>query len=135
MGEKITIDSLPQSLDSALAGYRTGGGAAVKKAVERCAKEMDAEIKAHVTFRQRSGQYVKAFQIKTVHEDELNKRVRWQVKAPHYRLTHLLEHGHRIVDVNHRLHGNTKPYPHISYGAALAEKRLPELVEEEMKKL
>ena len=135
MAEKITIDAVPKALEDALAGYRTGAGAAVKRAVDQCAREMNAEIKAHAVFRRGSGAYVKAFQTKTVFEDEQNKRVRWQVKAPHYRLTHLLEHGHRIVDVNHRLHGNTKPIPHISYGAALAEKRLPELIGEEMKKL
>jgi hypothetical protein len=134
MPEKITIDAVPKALEEALAGYRTGSGAAVKRAVDQCAKEMNEEIKAHTTFRSRSGAYVKAFQLKTVFEDEQNKRVRWQVKAPHYRLTHLLEHGHRIVDVNHRLHGNTKPHPHISYGAALAERRLPELIREEMRK-
>lgn len=134
MPEKITIDAVPKALEEALAGYRTGSGAAVKRAVDQCAKEMNEEIKAHATFRSRSGAYVKAFQLKTVFEDEQNKRVRWQVKAPHYRLTHLLEHGHRIVDVNHRLHGNTKPHPHISYGAALAERRLPELIREEMRK-
>lgn len=135
MPEKITIDAVPKALEDALGGYRTGAGAAVKRAVDRCAREMNDEIKAHVTFRQRTGLYVKSFQTKTIYEDEMNKKVRWQVKAPHYRLTHLLEHGHRIVDVNHRLHGNAKPYPHISFGASLAQTRLPELVREEMDNL
>lgn len=135
MAEKITIDAVPKALEDALAGYRTGAGAAVKRAVDQCAKEMNQEIRAHAVFRRGSGAYLKAFQLKTVFEDEQNKRIRWQVKAPHYRLTHLLERGHRIVDVNHRLHGTTKPIPHISYGAALAERRLPELVKEEMDKL
>lgn len=135
MAEKITIEAVPKTLEDALLGYRTGAGAAVKRAVEQCAKETAAEIKAHAVFRPRTGNYVKSFQLKVVFVDELNERIRWQVKAPHYRLTHLLEHGHRIVDVNHRFHGNTKPIPHISYGAALAEKRLPELVKEEIGKL
>lgn len=135
MPEKITIDAVPKALSDALTGYRTGAGAAVKRAVDQCAKEMDKEIRAHAVFRRGSGAYLKAFQIKTVFEDEQNKRVRWQVKAPHYRLTHLLEYGHRIVDRNHRLHGTTKPIPHIAYGEALAQKRLPELIEEEMGKL
>lgn len=135
MGEKITIDAVPKAVDDAVAGYKKGAGAATKRAVDRCAKEMDEEIRAHAVFRKGSGAYVKSFQIKTVFEDEMNKRVRWQVKAPNYRLTHLLERGHRIADVNHRLHGNTKPIPHISYGEALAEKRLPQLIEEEMSKI
>ena len=134
MAEKITIDAVPKALEDALAGYCTGAGAAVKRAVDQCAREMNDEIKAHAVFRRGSGAYVKAFQTKTVFEDEQNKRVRWQVKPPHYRLTHLLERGHRIVDVNHRLHGTTKPIPHIAYGEALAERRLPELIEEEMRK-
>jgi hypothetical protein len=135
MPEKITIDAVPKAISDALAGYRTGAGAAVKRAVDRCAKEMDQEIRVNAVFRRGSGAYLKAFQLKTVFEDEQNKRVRWQVKAPHYRLTHLLEHGHRIVDRNHRLHGTTKPVPHIAYGEALAQRRLPELIEEEMGKL
>ena len=135
MGNKITIDAVPAAISDALAGYRTGAGAAVKRAVDQCAKEMDQEIRAHAVFRRGSGAYLKAFQMKTVFEDEQNKRIRWQVKAPYYRLTHLLEKGHRIVDRNHRLHGTVRPIPHISYGAALAEKRLPELIEEEMGKL
>lgn len=135
MAEKITIDAVPQAIDSALAGYKKGAGEAVKRAVEQCAKETKAEITAHAKFRKGTGAYVKAFELKVVYVDEMNERIRWQVKAPRYRLTHLLEHGHRIVDVNHRLHGNTKPIPHISYGEALAEKRLPQLIEEEMSKI
>lgn len=134
MPEKIKIEAIGEKIDLVMQGYQKGAGAAVKKAVRQCAKETNDEIKAHATFRSRSGAYVKAFQLKTVFEDDMNARIRWQVKAPHYRLTHLLEHGHRIVDVNHRLHGNTKPHPHISYGAALAERRLPELIREEMRK-
>lgn len=134
MPKKCTIDVLGSAVNKAMAGYMKGVGPAVKRAVDRTSEEMNAEIKAHTNFRRRTGAYEKAFAIKTVFEDELNKRVRWYVKAPHYRLTHLLEFGHQIVDRNHRRHGTTRPIPHISYGEALARKRLPELCEEEMKK-
>jgi len=134
MPEKITIDAVGSAVEDALAGYMKGTGAAVKRAVDRTAAEMNDEIRAHTAFKRRTGAYEKAFALKTVFEDDMNKRVRWYVKAPHYRLTHLLEYGHRIVDRNHRLHGMTKPHPHIAYGEALARKRLPELIAEESKK-
>lgn len=132
---KTSIDTVDIALSDALAGYMKGAGEAAKRAVKRCAEETDDEIRAHAVFRRGTGRYVKAFQLKTVFEDERNVRMRWQVKAPRYRLTHVLEKGHRIVDRNRRLHGTAKPVPHISFGAALAERRLPELVKEEMGRL
>ena len=47
---------------------------------------------------------------------------RWHVKAPHYRLTHLLEYGHLTRDGTSR----TKPVEHVKYGREIAEKVLDE---------
>lgn len=134
MGKTYTVDLVGQAVEDAVRGYVKGAGAAVKRAVERCAAETNAEIKAHSIFKRRTGAYEKAFALKVVHVDEMNERIRWYVKAPHYRLSHLLEFGHRIVDRNGRMHGTTRPIPHIEYGEALAQKRLPQLIEEEMQK-
>jgi len=100
----------------------------VKKAVDTVAKEVNETIREHVTFKERSGDYVKAFRTKKTYEDRSKKVDTWYVKDPEYRLTHLLENGHALPQG-----GRADAFPHIKYGQELAEKRMLELSEEAAK--
>jgi GTPase len=97
----------------------------IKKAANVVANEVNEEIKKHVTFKEHSGKYVKAFKIKKSYESKYNVGYTWHVKDGHYRLTHLLEKGHAKIGG-----GRTRAFPHIIYGEELAKRRMEELARE-----
>ncbi len=135
MAQKYRVDEIGKALEDAIMDYRKGAGAAIKRAVTQTMEESAAVIKESVTFRRRTGDYVKSFAVKTLHEDVMNKRMVWYAKSPQHRLTHLLENGHRVRDRNGSTHGNTNTYEHISKGNEYAARRLPELAEKELNAL
>jgi len=100
----------------------------VKDATGIVAKEVNTEIKAHITFKEHSHDYVKAFRIKMDYETQYNRGYVWHVTGDQYRLTHLLEDGHAL-----NIGGRTKAYPHIKFGEQLAIKRMEELTLEAVK--
>lgn len=97
--------------------------AVTKNAVDKTAKETNDIIKKSVEFKNRTGEYVKAFRVTTTQETKRMKVKTWHVESPHYRRSHLLENGHAT-----RNGGRTRAFPHISKGAEYAEKRLEELI-------
>ena len=107
-------DDLAAAIAAALTEYTEEVTEGMKKAVDTTADEVNAEIKRHIKFQKRTGKYVKAFAVKTSFEDKRNKRK-----------THLLENGHK-----NRNGTRARAYPHIKYGEELAQKRLPELIED-----
>lgn len=123
--DKVTVDDLAYAIESQLSEYGEKITEGIKNKVDIVAKECNEEIKNHITFKNRTGKYLKAFAIKTTLESKNIKIKAWHVKAPHYRLTHLLEKGHAKIKG-----GRTKAYPHIKYGEELVKKRMVELSEE-----
>ena len=119
-----SVDDFASDLMAELQNYSQDITDNMKKSIDVVGKEVNATIKEHVTFKG-SGEYVKSFRVAKTHEDFYSKTKTWYVAAPHYRLTHLLEKGHAMPQG-----GRSKAYPHIKYGADLAEKRMLELAEE-----
>ena len=70
----------------------------------------------------KSGNYRNSFTVDSNWKARHHYVARWHVKAPHYRLTHLLEYGHLTRDGTSR----TKPVEHVKYGREIAEKVLDE---------
>ncbi len=97
--------------------------AAIDEALEECG----AEVKKHIKRGEgiRTGNYIKAFRIDTESGMHRHKGA-WNVAAPHYRLTHLLEHGHLTRNGTTR----TKTIKHIEYGRKIAEKILEKRINE-----
>lgn len=124
----VSGEGLGAAIMEALTEYSDEIAEAALNAVDIVTEEAAAEIKQRIPFTQRTKKYVKAFATKTSYSDKRNKRNTWYVKAPHYRKTHLLENGHA-----NRNGTRTRAFPHIKYGAELAERRLPELVEKAIK--
>lgn len=101
----------------------------MKVAAKAAADQANKEIKAHTTFRNRSGKYVRSFKVSKMKEG--NSYVEYAWHAGQYRLTHLLERGHKT-----RSKGGGKlradAFPHIEYGERVArlvfEKELTEAV-------
>jgi hypothetical protein len=121
----VQIDQLADEIARGLENYIDDMTENIKKAVDTVAKETNEEIKKHITFKKFTGKYVKAFRIKTSYEDRYNKRNTWYVGNGQYRLTHLLEKGHALVQG-----GRSRAYPHIKYGEELAKQRMEELAKE-----
>lgn len=128
MAVTVPLEDLNKAIEDELKSYADEITAAQKKAVDIVADEVNAEIKNHVTFKQHTGRYVKAFRLKTTKDTTFGKEKTWYVAAPEYRLTHLLEKGHAAPGG-----GRTRSFPHIQYGQELAEKRMVELSEEAIK--
>jgi len=121
----IEADGLADLIAEYMSDYTQDVTDGVKKSVDTVGKECNEEIKKHITFKQPSGDYVKAFRIKTAFEDRYDKRVIWYVSGGHYRLTHLLENGHALWQG-----GRSEAYPHIKFGEELAIRRMEELAKE-----
>ncbi|ACD23435.1 hypothetical protein FDE76_14765 [Clostridium botulinum] len=121
----VQIDSLADAINQELSLYSASVTKKTKSNVDKVSKEVDEEIKKHITFKQPTGKYVKAFRINNSYEGPFTKRKTWHVKSPYYRLTHLLEKGHALAGG-----GRTKAYPHIKYGEDLAKKRMEQLTKE-----
>ena len=92
MANGIEIGDIASTIAKELAGYTWEVADAVKDAVDVTAKELKKNIQAAAP--KRYGKYRKAMALKTRYEGKYDKRVVWYVKAPHYRLSHLLENGH-----------------------------------------
>lgn len=120
-----SVNEMAQLLADYLSDYSEDITVGVKKAVDTVAKEVNAEIKKHVTFNEPTGKYVKAFRIKGVFDGKYNKGKVWYVSGGEYRLTHLLEKGHVKIGG-----GRTEKFPHIIYGEELAKRRMEELSRE-----
>lgn len=121
----ISIDNLSDAILQELENYSESVTEDLKKAVDVVAKEVNEEIKKHVTFKEPTGKYVKAFKIKKTYETKYNKGKTWHVAGKEYRLTHLLEKGHAKIGG-----GRTRAFPHIIFGEELAKKRMEELAKE-----
>ncbi|APC41527.1 hypothetical protein [Clostridium estertheticum] len=122
----ISIDNLASAILKELSSYSEVVTEGVKNSTGIVAKECNEEIKAHVTFKQHSGnKYVKAFKIKKTTDTQYNRGYTWYVSGDEYRLTHLLEKGHALNQG-----GRAKAYPHIKFGEELAIKRMQELSKE-----
>ena len=126
MSKTINIDKLNEEVQKQLGAYSDDITNQIKKAVDEVANDCLQEIKNHITFNTITGDYEKSMKVKTTSESRTSKVKTWYVEAPHYRLTHLLERGHKKRNGKE----DTRKFPHIIYGEQLIEKELPKKVEE-----
>lgn len=126
--KKIQADELENEIKKMLTDYTEEVTDITKDVVDKVADGVMEETKSHITWKDKV--YASHFALKTSFEDKRNKRKTWYVKAPHYRLTHLLEFGHHTrLKPNHNGKQSTAKYPHVKYGYEFALKNL----EREMK--
>lgn len=102
----VSIDKLAAEIAKGLAEYSQDVVEKVNLSSEKVGKSAVKRLKQ--TSPKRYGKYAKSWTMKTEPEvGQPDKRI-VHVKAPHYRLTHLLEHGHAKVGG-----GRVEGKPHI----------------------
>ena len=102
----ISIDQLAAEIAKGLAEYSQDVVEKVNVSSEKVGKAAVKRLKQ--TSPKRYGNYAKSWAMKTEPEvGQPHKRI-VHVKAPHYRLTHLLEHGHAKVGG-----GRVEGIPHV----------------------
>lgn len=127
---KISAKDLGKTVVDTLTDFAKLTDDAVQRAVTTTAKETAEELKKNSPHD--SGDYAKSWATK---EDKTSaggwmyKRIVY-ARSPHYRLTHLLEFGHRKFYFGRYIGGRTRDIPHI----APAEERAVERLTAELKK-
>ena len=125
----VSIDRLSDAILEQLETYSEEVTQVTKQSVDKAANDCMKTIKKHISFNQRTGEYVKNFRLKTAYEDKYSKRKLWYVSGREYRLTHLLEYGHAKVNG-----GRTRAFPHVRYGEEIAQKNLVKYLKEGLEK-
>lgn len=107
MATKINIDQLASEIAQGLKDFTNEVVEMVDTSSQRIGKEAVKKLRA--TSPRKTQKYRKSWTMKTsktVHQPAVRTL---HVRAPRYRLTHLLEHGHAIAGGT----GRVKAYPHI----------------------
>jgi hypothetical protein len=120
----IGIGSLADEIARALEDFSEEVIENVDECSERIAKETVARLKT-IKFESGNGNYSKSWRIRSepLYNQPTNRVI--HVAKPHYRLTHLLEYGHALVNG-----GRTQAKPHIGPAEAEAIERFEREVKE-----
>ena len=136
MAVTICPEGFAEALKLQLEQYNESVIKGMKKAAARAVQDCDKAIKDSITFHQSpAGKYVKSFATKMTKEGPTTIEYTWYVKAPEYRLTHLLEFGHRtrMKTAHYGSTAETRAFPHIKHGEKVGtenfEKYLAEVLE------
>ena len=123
----ISIDQLAGEIAEVLSEYSQEVVEKVNISSEKVGKETVKMLKA--TSPKKTGKYAKSWAMKTEPEvGQPHKRI-IHAKAPHYRLTHLLEHGHAKIGG-----GRVEGKPHIRPAEEEVIREFTAAVEEAIKR-
>lgn len=128
---QISIDKLADAIGLTLEDYAKGVDSCLAEASEEAGKSAEAEL--HRTSPAASGEYRKGW---TYQEKEIRRGKSYRTEmvvynATRYRLTHLLEKSHRIVN-KYGQYGKTKAQPHIAPAQKNAEATFIKIFKEEV---
>ncbi len=121
----VKIDDFLEAVRGELEDYANEVTESVKQSVKSVAKETVQEVKKRSPVD--SGEYKKSWGQTTIHETPAIVVISVHNRK-HYRLTHLLENGHAIVNG-----GRTRAHPHIAPAEKFAEQALLRKVEMKIK--
>ena len=92
---KTTVDDLSKAIQKTLAEYEGVTIDSMKAAVDKASKEAVRELKS--SSPKRTGAYAKGWSAKKTKQANKWAYEKTVYNKDHYRLTHLLEKGHRVV--------------------------------------
>lgn len=94
---RVAVNELSAEIRSQLNLYNQNIAEGVKKKTRSSMRKLVKETKAQ-PYKKDRGAYKAAIASRKVKENKHFLEMQWYVKAPHYRLTHLLEDGHAMKD-------------------------------------
>lgn len=122
---RVDVSDFLEAVRGELEDYANEVTEAAKDSVKEVAKETVAEVKKRSPVH--FGNYKKSWGQTTVFENASSIRISVHNKK-HYRLTHLLENGHALVNG-----GRTRAQPHIAPAEQFAERDLGRKIELKVK--
>lgn len=123
----IATDKLTREIVDTLRLYATARVDNLEKICEKVAKETAKELRR--TAPKMTGSYAKSWTARpTLRRGQYIRGYAVYARAPRYRLTHLLEKEHDIVDPVGRHHGMSKPQEHIAKAEANAIDKLYDMI-------
>lgn len=127
-GRRVSVNSFSDALRDLLREYGEEVNDACREVVGEVAKETAKELRDTSPRRPGGGEYAKSWTYKPVKVNGLLTEYVVYSKAPHYRLTHLLENK-RVVANQYGTYGTREGTPHIK----TAEERAIERVEKKLR--
>jgi len=126
MAQTLSVNQFESAVNDILAQYKDVIDADVATVTKQVARQAAKDVQAKAPAK--SGAYKKSIKAKVL-EKEVNKASSVvYAEAPHYALTHLLEHGHAKVNG-----GRTRAFPHWAEAEQTAindfERKLREAIE------
>ena len=125
--KEVKPEDLGEALADRLIAFTEDVAEAVKADVDLTMKELLKKVKADAPVR--TGTYKKSIRAKLLRENFYTKVRILYVKNPHYKLTHLLDNGHK----NNWTGKRVKAYPHMEKNCDEAMERFQKRVEEDIK--
>lgn len=125
----IKATDLRKEISATLEDFAGATQDVLERAVDVTAKDLVKDLKT--TSPKDTGEYAKSWtQKKTTSSKGLRYGRVAYVKSPNYRLTHLLEYGHALLNG-----GRVKPQPHIAPASEKAAKQFEQRIVEGINKI
>ena len=121
----ITIDQLADAITAQLNTFETAVREGMKKAVDETMDEMVKETKS--TAQVRSGRYKSKIAATTGENTMMKYSKVWHVKAPNYRVAHLLDKGHALRNGG-RYAGNQHVATAANHAVETFQRKLEEVI-------
>lgn len=128
MKDKITIDDLDEAISEQLGAYKTDVAKRILKLTKASVRKLVRLTRQRAP--ERTGNFKRHISSSVEDKGALGSKGIWYVKAPDYRLTHLLVHGHQK-----RNGGRTKPNDFLSTSLEEVESEYIKEIEKAVEKI
>lgn len=127
MNKRTTIDGMAKAIAAELDAFALDAQEATTEAVNETAAGALNAVKAKAKTYGWTGPYYKSLKVRKAARG-LNVTAYVYAEAPHYRLVHLLEHGHRAVNGS-----MVKARPHFEAGQEFIDENIERIFKEKLK--